>query len=286
MWEEKLMANSQQPMANSQEPSLFATIWFSNRLNQVKAELEEMYKQFRLSEALKTVYSLIWDDFCSWYLEWVKPGYEQPIDKGVYDKTVEFYSELMELLHPFMPFITEEIYHQLKERDDDICVKQLSKSSSPDKNILQQGDLLKQTISAIRDARVKNQLKPKESIRLHIQSTGQNGFASIENILARQINAEKISYVNEAVNNTITVVVGTTKFYIASEQELDTSSQKEQLQKELDYHRGFLISVEKKLSNERFVQNAKPEVVEIERKKKADAEQKIRAIEEGLRGLG
>jgi valyl-tRNA synthetase len=97
-------------------------------LNQVKLQVEEMYKQFRLSEALKTIYSLIWDDFCSWYLEWVKPGFEQPIDAKVYNKTVDFFTELMQLLHPFMPFVTEEIYHQLKQREDDLCVKTKYKS--------------------------------------------------------------------------------------------------------------------------------------------------------------
>ena len=151
----------------------FAVSWFSQRLNQVKLQVEELYAQFRLSEALKTIYSLIWDDFCSWYLEWVKPPFEQQIDTGVYQKTVEFFTELMQLLHPFMPFITEEIYHQLKEREDDICVKQFTTAATPDAMILQQGELLKQVISTIRDARVKNNIKPKDPVRLHIQTAGK-----------------------------------------------------------------------------------------------------------------
>jgi len=282
MWEGR-RAEKSNGQQNGQES--FAVTWFRNRLNQVKQEVETMYSQFRLSEALKTIYSLIWDDFCSWYLEWAKPGFEQPIDANVYANTVEFFTELMQLLHPFMPFITEEVYHQLDQRTDDLCVKQFSYSKDISQAVLQQGELLKQTISALRDARAKNNIKPKQAIDLHILPSGEHGFEAIGDILSRQVNAEKISFVKEAVPNSIAVVVGTHKFYLVTGQALDTTAQKEQLLKELDYHKGFLISVEKKLGNERFVQNAKPEVVEIERKKKADAEKKIKAIEESLAEL-
>jgi valyl-tRNA synthetase len=280
MWEQRTGDAGQNAGA-----SQFAIQWFENRLNQVKLEMEEMYKQFRLSEALKTVYSLIWDDFCSWYLEWVKPGFEQPIDAEVYKKTVSFFSELMQMLHPFMPFISEEIYHLLEEKKDDLCVKQFELNVFVDENILQQGELLKQIISALRDARVKNNLKPKEAIKLSIQSADSNKYSEIQGLMAKQVNAESVSFVKEAVSNALNVVVGVDKFYLETEAVLDTGAQKEQLQKELEYHKGFLISVEKKLGNERFVQNAKPEVVEIEKRKKADAEQKIKAIEESLAGL-
>jgi valyl-tRNA synthetase len=263
----------------------FAVDWFENRLNEVKAEVEDMYRQFRLSEALKTIYSLIWDDFCSWYLEWVKPGFEQPIEQSVYEKTVYFFSELMQLLNPYMPFITEEIYHQLKDRGDDLCVKQFSAAKNVDASILQQGEMLKQTISAIREAKIKNNIKPKDAVQLHIQSTDKKGLARIENILSRQVNAPSVFFVSDAVPNTITVVIGTTKFFIEAEKTLDTSSQKEQLLKDLEYQKGFLASVERKLGNERFVQNAKPDVVELERRKKADTEQKIKALEESLASL-
>ena len=263
----------------------FATDWFENRLNQVKLEVEEMYAQFRLSEALKTIYSLIWDDFCSWYLEWVKPGFEQPIDTVAYNKTVHFFSELMQLLHPFMPFISEEIYHQLEERNDDLCVKQFVLRSDVKPGVLRQGEILKQIITSLRDARVKNGIKPKDPVKLFIQTSDETVFPAIHSILAKQVNAENISIVKEAVAGTVNVVVGTDKFYMETERVLDTTAQKEQLMKELEYHKGFLLSVEKKLSNDRFVQNAKMEVVDAERKKKADAEQKIRAIEESLSGL-
>ncbi|TCJ13807.1 valine--tRNA ligase [Flaviaesturariibacter flavus] len=263
----------------------FAVQWFEQRLNQVKAQLEDLYKGFRLSEALKTIYSLIWDDFCSWYLEWAKPGFEQPIDAAVYRKTVDFFSELMQLLHPFMPFITEEIYHQLAERSDDLCVKQFTPAGAVNADLIAQGTLLQEAISALRDARVKNNLKPKDPVTVSIQTDKQAAFTAIRPILGKQANAE-IEFVNDAVPGSIAVVLGTNKFYITSEQAVDTSVQREQLQKDLDYYRGFLESVAKKLGNERFVQNAKPEVVESERKKQRDAEEKIEAIEKSLALLG
>lgn len=272
---------------NGKHPSEmgFAVNWFENRLNEVKAEVEAAYTDFRLSEILKTIYSLIWDDFCSWYLEWVKPGFEQPIDAAVYRKTVWFFEELMQLLHPFMPFVTEEIYHALNEQPVDLCVKQALPSGTADKTVLRNGFLLKEVITAIRDAKNKNQVKPRDIIQLSVQTADAASFQSIENILARQVNAESISFTKEPVANSITVVVQKDKFYIKTENEIDTSSQKDQLLKDLGYLKGFLASVEKKLSNERFVQNAKPEVVEAERKKKADAEAKITAIEESLQNL-
>ncbi|MFT3844720.1 MAG: valine--tRNA ligase [Lacibacter sp.] len=281
MWEGRV-AGSNETVADN-----FAVQWFENRLNEVKAEIEQQFKEFRLSEALKTIYSLIWDDFCSWYLEWVKPGYEQPIDAAVYNKTVEFFEELMQLLHPYMPFITEEIFHALREREagDDLTVKQQIAAKTVDAKTLQLAVQLKEVITALRDVRVKNQIKPKETIQLSIETGDESSYKKIETILSKQVNAESISFVSAAVSGGISAVVQKDKFYIITEKEIDTTSQKEQLLKDLDYFKGFLASVEKKLSNERFVQNAKPEVVEVERKKKADAEAKIKAIEESLQSL-
>ena len=283
MWEGRTIDHGPQTTDNSS----FAVTWFDNRLNEAKAEIDQLFKEFRLSEALKTIYSLIWDDFCSWYLEWVKPGFEQPIDAAVYNKTVDFFEELMQLLHPFMPFISEEIYHALKERaaGEDITIKQLSPAVKTNKEVLQLAIQLKEVITALRDIRVKNQIKPKEAIKLSIETDQHQSYRSIETILAKQLNAESISYVSASVAGTISAVIQKDKFYIATEQAIDTSSQKEQMLKDLEYLKGFLLSVEKKLGNERFVQNAKPEVVDIEKKKKADAEAKIKAIEESLASL-
>jgi len=275
----------------------FAVVWFENRLNEAKAEVDALMNQFRLSEALKTIYSLIWDDFCSWYLEWIKPayakasadkpGFDQPMDEAVYNETIYFFEELLQLLHPYMPFITEEIYHLLKERkdDDDLCMKQFESIKTSDKTILQEGELLKKVISAIRDARNKNQIKPKESIKLYIQAEATDNYKAIENILSKQVNSQEINYSKENIANAIVVAVEKDKFFIETKKQVDTSALKEELLKDLGYQNNFLSSVLKKLSNERFVQNAKPEVVELERKKQADAEARIKTIEESLQNL-
>jgi valyl-tRNA synthetase len=263
----------------------FANEWFQSRLSEAREEVERLYREFRLSEALKTIYSLIWDDYCSWYLEWIKPGFEQPINAAVYKKAVYFFEELMQLLHPFMPFLTEEVYHLLQEREDDLCVRQFTALQPASQEILRSGALLKETISAIRDARTKAQLKQRDAIVLSIQTAQQETYKGFQHLLAKQVNATEVHFVNAAVPDCINVVVQKDRFFLATEKELDTTSQKEQLLKDLEYYRGFLSSVEKKLSNEKFVQNAKPEVVAMEQKKKADAEEKIIAIEESLKTL-
>jgi valyl-tRNA synthetase len=286
MWKEKQELKVKEIAMNNQSPTNnFAIDWFQNRLNNVRAELEVMYAQFRLSEGLKTIYSLIWDDFCSWYLEWVKPGFEQPIDTDVYHKTVYFFEELMQILHPFLPFITEEIYHLLNDQRDDLCIKQFSSPEAVDHKILQQGELLKKVISAIRDARNKNQVKPKETIRLSIQTGDEKGYAGIDEILTKQINAESINYTTEPITNAIIVAVEKDKFYLETEQKLDAAVLKEELIKDLNHQQKFLESVIKKLSNERFVSNAKAEVVELEKKKQSDAEARIKVLEESLSNL-
>ncbi|HTD94450.1 MAG TPA: class I tRNA ligase family protein, partial [Chitinophagaceae bacterium] len=281
----KIWEGRQAPGVSAEASSDFAVQWFESRLNEVRIQVEEQYKDFRLSEALKTIYSLIWDDFCSWYLEWVKPGFEQPIDAGVYAKTVGFFEQLMQLLHPYMPFVTEEIYSQLRAQSEDLTVKVFPAPVQTNAGSLEKAVLLKEVITGIRDARNKAQVKPRETIRLHILTSDKKQYASIADILVKQVNAEALLYTHEPVANSISVVIQKDKFFLETTAPLDTTSQKEQLQKDLDYFKGFLVSVEKKLGNERFVSNAKPEVVDVERKKKADAEAKIKAIEESLLAL-
>lgn len=277
MWEGRQATDDRRQTTDN-----FAIEWFENRLNSVKVEVDNMIDQFRLSEALKTIYSLIWDDFCSWYLEWIKPGFEQPIDAAVYDKTVGFFEELMHLLHPFMPFVTEEIYHLLRDQNDDLCVKLANDNKQSSTEILQQGELLKQVITALREARNKNQVKPKETIKLSIETKAADNYKNISSILSKQVNAESVSFVNAAVAKAIVVAVEKEKFYIEIEKELDIVTLKADLLKDLDHQRNFLQSVAKKLGNEKFVQNARPEVIELERKKQADAEARIKTIEESL----
>jgi valyl-tRNA synthetase len=286
MWEGRL----EQPSGGADATALatgelpFAIAWFDNRLREARALLEQSFKEFRLSEALKTLYSLIWDDFCSWYLEWAKPTFGEPIDLRTYQHTIAFFEQLLQLLHPYMPFITEEIYHLLADRaeGDDLCIRQFRPVTTADARVLAQGSLLKEAITTLRDARNKAQLKPKEPIRLHILPESEADYHLITGILGRQVNAESIAFTAEAIAGALTTVSGKDKYYIVTEQALDSGNQKEELQKELVYLKGFLDSVNKKLGNERFVQNAKPEVVDLERRKKEDAEIKIKALEESL----
>jgi valyl-tRNA synthetase len=265
----------------------FAIHWFENRLHEAKAEIESLLNQFKLSEALKIIYSLIWDDFCSWYLEWIKPGFDEPIDSHILSKTEYFYDELMQILHPFMPFITEEIYHALKTREegDDICIKQFSALENANKELLESGKLLQTFITLIRDAKVKNQLKPKDEIELYIQTNEPEIFENIQMLLSNQVFATKITVNENLVPSGIVITYEQHKIYLVSENKIDSSVQKAELLKDLEYQKKFLESVLKKLSNEKFVQNAKPEVVAFEQKKKSDAEARILTIEEGLKNL-
>ncbi|GAB3426051.1 valine--tRNA ligase [Niabella aquatica] len=282
MWEENPngIINDEKPADND-----FAAKWMRNRIDEAKAEVEKLFKEFKLSEALKTIYSLIWDDFCSWYLEWQKPEFGSATINAKLQATIGFFEELLQLLHPYMPFITEEIYHLLKEQEDDLSVKQFNAIGNVDRAIIAQGEILKNVISAVRDARVKNNIKNKEAISLYIQSEHKAGYEPLLNILQKQINTDAIAFTDNAVDKCINVLIQKDKLYIETKTAVDTSAQKEQLQKDIVYFEGFLASVEKKLGNERFVQNAKPEVVENERKKKADAEEKIHALREALAGL-
>ena len=280
MWEPR-----QSNEGKVQEDAQFAMDWFQAKLSTTQLEVDGMLKEFRLSEALKTIYGLIWDDYCSWYLEWIKPGFEQAIHAEVYNKSIEFYDSLLQLLHPFMPFITEELHHALKSQTQDLCVKKYAAIGKVDESILHAGALLKNVISTLRDARNKNQIKPKDSIVLHIQSENNTTYKSIQNILAKQINAKQIAFTTTAISSSIVVALEKDKFYLVADQAIDTASLKENLLKDLVHQQGFLASVEKKLSNEKFVQNAKPEIIAIEQKKKADALARIQTIEESLAQL-
>jgi len=291
MWEEKTPTTIEYNKQDA-EKAYFAIAWFDARLQQVSIEIEQLYGQFKLSEVLKTLYTLVWDDFCSWYLEWVKPAYgSTEIDAHIIAATKKFFESLMKLLHPFIPFITEEIYHQLEERieGDDICIA-LQNSvnetlSELQINILAQGKLLQDAITAVRDTRNKAQLKMKETIDLYVQTANSSDYLIIGSILAKQVNASEFAITNETIPQTIPAVAGKEKFYIKTTTPMDTGNQKIELLKELEYHKGFLDAVDKKLSNERFVQNAKPEIVAAEHRKKADALAKIKMIEESLTSL-
>lgn len=259
----------------------FAINWMRNRIAQVSEEIEDLFKDYRLSESLKTIYSLIWNDFCSWYLEWVKPGFEEGISKDVYAATIEFFEDLLQLLHPFMPFATEEMYHLLKHQKEDLMVKQLPQLPKANAAILKQATLLQNIITAVRDARNKNHLKNKDSVQLFVDTLDASFYEETNALLAKQVNAQ-ISMTQQPIEGSTAIVVDTEKIYMVSENGVSNEDQIAELTKELDYMKGFLTSVEKKLGNERFVANAKPEIVDNERKKQADAIAKIKVLEESI----
>jgi len=216
----------------------------------------------------------------------VEPGYEEPMSASLYEKTVGYFDELLQMLHPFMPFITEEIYHQLSERTtgDDLVIRQNAEPTEWDEKVLESGKLLQEAITAIRDARNKNRVKNKETIRLHIEAHTPETYVNIEPLLAKQVNAASTHFVSEPPPQTIAILIRKDRFFLETETSAALDTQREQMEEDLEDLKGFLASVEKKLSNDRFVQNAKPEVVEIERNKKRDAEEKIKAIEASLAG--
>jgi valyl-tRNA synthetase len=249
--------------------------------------------QFRLSEALKTIYSLIWDDFCSSYLEWVKPS----LNLTIYRQTIDFFEELMQLLHPFMPFITEEIYHLLIERidGDDICIKQVSSVADKDilLQVLENGDELKNAIRLVKESKAESKLKKSDSTILNIKTAKETEYQTFLPILTGLTGSTFGGFVDERPPNTsIYGIIDSSVIYgspsggaelaIKENSEELNENKRKKLLEELEYQKSFLASVEKKLSNERFVQNAKPEVIALEQKKKADAEARIRTIEESL----
>jgi len=273
----------------------FATLWFRNKLNQATEEINKLYTGFRISEALKTLYSLIWDDFCSWYLEWVKPEFGKNIDFETHQQTLAFFEELMQLLHPFMPFITEEIYHLLRDRaeGDDLCILQYKIDASINREILSIGDLAKESIATIRDLRSKLNLKSRDITHPKIKTNKIDQYQQVESIITKMTSSAAIEYTSESVPQALGATAGSDMIYIpvvASETSTTSSAsplagQKKKLEEELAYHKKFLEMTLKKLSNERFVQNAKPEIIAMERKKESDARAKISSIEESLSHL-
>ena len=240
-----------------------------------------------MSEALIDLYKFIWDDFCSWYLEYVKPPYGEKIDAVSYEKTIQYFEELMKLLHPFMPFISEEIYHHIKERKegDDICIAPYPKINSFDLKIIAEGEKVKEVISAIRDVRNKNGLSPKQQLKAFIQTKDTAVYNKFGTLIEKIANISPINFTSTEINNTSSVLVQTDKLFIETGIELDAESEKKKILEELEYYKGFIISVEKKLNNERFTQNAKPEVIENERKKLADGQSKLKSLENSLAKL-
>ncbi len=285
MWDEKEIHTLDYIDEVTDQKNYFPIEWMRAKVAQAKSEMDSLFKEYKISQALMVMYNLIWDDFCSWYLEWVKPEYgTQSIDEKVILSTKEIFSELMAMLHPFMPFVTEEVYQNLNpDRDEDsLMVRHSEAELKPNPTKIQQGDRLKSIITDVRNLRAQKNLKNKQEIDIIVDSEDKDFYELVERTLCKQINAPNLLLSSQNPEGAQTVVVGKDKLYISSEHFADILEDTTQLEKDLDYYEGFLKSVDKKLSNEKFVNNAKPEVVEAERKKKEDALKKIAAIKEVL----
>jgi valyl-tRNA synthetase len=233
------------------------------------------------------VYKLVWDDFCSSYLEMIKPAYQQPIDKQTLDTTVEYLEKVLKVLHPFMPFITEDIWQDLKERKDKeyLIVAAWPKQDKFDKKLTDKMESVLKVVAAIRNIRNSKNIPHTKALDLSIKVMSQDGYEDFISIIRKLANINEITLVQENLEGAISFVEAGDEFFIPMEGNIDVAAERERLQKELEYTKGFLASVVKKLSNERFVSGAPEAVIANERKKQADAEAKIHAIEQSLASL-
>ena len=265
------------------QSSTDAIQWFESRMNQSLQSLGQQFDQFRISEALMTSYKLIWDDFCSWYLEMIKPKFGEAIDASTHKQTILFFDAIVRMIHPFMPFISEEIWQNIEERNGaSIVDAKWPEKATFNESVLKRMDFNMELISSIRQVRTEQQISPKESLSLYV---AKNDGLVLEELVLKMANIDKITALDAEVQNTRTIVVDKHEFFIPLSTNIDEESERQRITKELDYAKGFLKSVDKKLENERFVSSAPESVVSAERKKKQDAEIKIKLLEKQLQDL-
>lgn len=266
------------------EHSKIAVQWFQNVLDSTLAEVEDLFSKFRLNEALMAVYRLFWEEFSAWYLEIVKPAYQQPVDRATLEATLRFFDILLRLLHPFMPFITEELWQHITERRDgeSIMLAQLPKGGKVDRKLLDEMNEAKEIISGVRNVRLSKNVPNKSTLKLLVVGKWTNPFKTVVEKLA---NLESIGETATKDATAATFMVGTTEYEVPLEGNIDVAQELKKLEAELEYQQGFLKSVEKKLSNEKFVAHAPEAVVNNERKKQADALSKIKTLQESIDAL-
>lgn len=275
----KVDENIEQP-----ETAKIATKWFENKLSETVTEVDDLFSKYRLSEALMLLYKLFWDEFSAWYLEMIKPEYRQPIDGETYRATLHYFDALTRLLHPFMPFITEELWQALYERKEgESIMTALQPGQAPaDKGFLAGFETLKEIVAGVRTIRVEKNIPNKDELELHVIGRHDHQYDSV---ISKVCRLSSIASVSEKQGGATGFLVGTTEYSIPLAEKMDVEAELEKLKTELSYTEGFLQSVMKKLGNERFVQNAKPQIVEAERKKQADAESKIALLKENIAAL-
>ena len=275
-------ADIEQPEANK-----VAVKWFEAKLKEVNAEVNDLFKKYRISEALMAVYRLFWDEFSSWYLEMVKPEYQKPMDKASYDATLRFFETLLKMLHPFMPFITEELWQNIYERKDGESIMsdklELEAPTADEQALTANIELLKQIIGGVRTIRNQKNISPREALKLQI--VGANELEAYNCVLTKMANLDEIAVVNEKDGTASAFMVGTTEYAVPLGDKIDVAAEIEKAEAQLKHLEGFLAGINKKLSNEKFVANAPEAVVALERKKKSDSEEKIAALKETIAEL-
>jgi len=269
------------------EASIKAINWFDNKLNKMLESLDNQFNDYRISEAVMTVYKFFWDEFSAWYLEMVKPAYQQPIDAATYNKTIEFFDKVLRILHPFMPFITEEIWQLLEDRKEgeSIVTAEMPTTSKYDDELLANCETVKEIISSIRKIKKEKNIAQREKVSLKINPNNNEYKADAGAIIEKLAGVDNIEIVNEKIEGASSFILKGIEYYVPLGNLINKEEEIAKLQKELDYTKGFLKSVTKKLSNERFVNNAPEKVVQIEKNKQAEAEAKIISLEEQIKNL-
>ncbi len=269
------------------ESSRIAVEWMNEVLKKAVSEVDINFRKFRISEALMTTYKLFWDEFSGWYLEIIKPEYQKPIDKVTYEATVGIFDTLLRIIHPFMPFITEEIWQLLGERrdGDSLMISTMPDTENFNRELYEGFESAKEVISAVRTIRKSKEIPLRDKLELLIYADKQNYNDAFLPVIAKLCNLSGIRFVTEKQDGVASVLVRTTEYFIPLGDNLDIAGELAKIEEDLGYHRGFLITVMKKLDNERFVKNAPANILEMERKKKSDAESKINSLEERQKEL-
>ena len=257
--------------------------WLNAKLSQTINTIEDQFSKYRLSDALMDTYKLIWDDFCSSYLEIVKPAYQQPIDQLTYQQTVGYFEQILTMLHPFMPFVTEELWQNIETRKDgeSLMMNAYPKADKVDESLIEEFNFAMDVITEIRTLRKQKNIANKDQIELFVKNN-QNTNTRFDCIISKLTNLSNLTYVDDKIDGAFSFVVKSNEYFIPMSENIDVEAEKEKIKKELDYTLGFLNSVNKKLANEKFVNNAPEQVLAVERKKQAEAESKIKVLEEQL----
>jgi valyl-tRNA synthetase len=280
----RLVSNWDVKDMDQPQSSAVAVSWFENKLQKTLEEINLMYDQYRISEALMATYKLVWDDFCSWYLEIVKPGYMQPIDQKTIRQTEAFFDTILKLLHPFMPFVSEELWHLISKKNSDIMISSWPECIGYDQKQLKDFELSSEIISSVRNIRKEQNIASKVKLELFYAGEFKRN-KDHDAMIQKMANLSLFEFTEEKINNSNGFIVSGVEFFIPFGDTIDVEAERQKIEQELDYSRGFLGSVQKKLSNERFVNSAPKNVVDMERKKESDALTKISLLEEKLNTL-